>query len=115
MAWMFAATANDMTVGMHFHYHFTPPSPAPIPFYPHPAIGFIKDKLCGSGKADGRQAAKTGAKTKVLVPPHLPWIGPLVTGTAKENTGVQQAWMGAGIGVHPFGGIGFVTLEGKPA
>jgi hypothetical protein len=115
MAWMFAATEQDMTIGLHMHYHFVPPLMPPTPFYPHPAIGLIKDKLCTSVKADNRKAAKTGAKTKVLLPPHLPLLGPLTTGMAKENTGVQTAWMGAGIGVHPFGGIGFVVLEGKPA
>lgn len=115
MAWMFAGTEQDMTVGMHLHYHFLPPYMPPTPFYPHPAIGFIQDKLCGSVKADNRKAAKTGSKTKILLPPHLPLLGPLCTGMPKENTGIQQVWMGAGIGVHPFGGIGFVILEGKPA
>lgn len=115
MAWMFAGTEQDMTVGMHLHYHYLPPLMPPTPFYPHPAIGFIQDKLCGSVKADNRKAAKTGSKTKILLPPHLPILGPLCTGMPKENTGIQQVWMGAGIGVHPFGGIGFVILEGKPA
>jgi hypothetical protein len=115
MAWMFAGTEQDMTVGMHLHYHYLPPYMPPTPFYPHPAIGQIRDKLCGAVKADNRKAAKTGSKTKILLPPHLPIIGPLCTGVPKENTGIQQVWMGAGIGVHPFGGIGFVILEGKPA
>src|SRR5687768_7252147 len=113
---MFAATEQDMTVGMHMHYHYFPPPPMPpVPFYPHPAIGMIRDKLCSTVKADNRKAAKTGAKTKVLLPPHLPLMGPLTHGVGKENTGIQQVWMGAGIGVHPFGGVGFVVLEGKPA
>lgn len=116
MAWMFAGTENDMTIGFHMHYHLVPmPAPTPVPFYPHPAMGILGDKLCENVKADNRKAAKTGTKAKVLMPPHLPLIGPLTTGVAKENTGLQQVWMGAGIGAHPFGGIKFVVLEGKPA
>ncbi|MFC1706201.1 hypothetical protein ACFL59_05160 [Planctomycetota bacterium] len=116
MAWMFAGTENDMTVGMHQHYHYSPPPPMPpVPFYPHPALGFARDKFATKTKIDNRKAARTGSKTKILAPPHLPLIGPLTHGTGKENTGIQQLFVGVGIGVHPFGGIGFCTIEGKPA
>ncbi|GIW70921.1 MAG: hypothetical protein KatS3mg102_0463 [Planctomycetota bacterium] len=116
MAWMFAAVQDDMTVGMHLHYHFlyAPPFP-PTPFYPHPAIGFLRDKFAAKTKIDNKKAARTGTKSKILLPPHLPYIGPFTHGTPKETTGIQQVWMGAGIGVHPFGGIGFIVIEGKPA
>lgn len=115
MAWMFAGTENDMSVGMHLHYHYLPPVMPPTPFYPHPALGIARDKFASKTKVNNRKAARTGTKFKVLMPPHLPLIGPLTHGVGKENTGIQQGWMGAGIGVHPFGGIGFVVIEGKPA
>jgi hypothetical protein len=113
---MFAGTELDMSVGMHQHIHlpwvvFAPPTP----FYPHPAVGFIRDKLATKTKVDNRKAARTGSKFKILLVPHMPWIGPITHGTGKEGTGIQLGFMGAGIGVHPFGGVGFVTIEGKPA
>lgn len=116
MAWMFAATEQDMGVGMHMHYHLPPPVLAPpTPFPSHAAMTFFDDKLATKTKVDNRKAARTGTKAKFLLLPHLPWIGPLSTGMPKDNTGAQQILMGVGIGVHPFGGLGFVTIEGKPA
>jgi hypothetical protein len=128
MAWMFAGTEQDLMVGVHFHQHkkvFPPVVPVPpfyVPMQPsfHPSLGPLRDKLAGTVKVDGRKAAKTGTKAKILLPPHLPvvyflGVGPMEHIMPKENTGIDQIFMGAGIGAHPFGGIGFVVVEGKPA
>ncbi len=116
MAWMFAAVQDDMTVGMHLHIHYlyAPPFP-PTPFYPHPAIGMLSDNFARKTRIDNKKAARTGTKSNVIMPPHLPYIGPFTHGMPKDKTGVQVAWMGAGMGAHPFGGVGFVVIEGKPA
>jgi hypothetical protein len=113
---MFAGVQDDLTVGMHMHYHFLYAPPfTPTPFYPHPAIGMLRDKFAKKTKIDNKKAARTGTKSKIMLPPHLPYIGPFTHGMPKETTGIQVAWMGAGMGAHPFGGVGFVVIEGKPA
>lgn len=121
MAWMFAGTEHDMVVGIHFHLHnmIVPPPVVTVPFTPsiHPALAQLDDKLARTVKVDNRKAARTGSKASVNIPPHLPiiyfaGIGPVMAGSFKDK---DQMFMGVGLGVHPLGGIGFVTIEGKPA
>jgi len=126
MAWMFAGTEQDLMVGVHFHQHnqLIPPHPLPLPPIPmipsfHPSLGPLRDKLAGTVMVDNRKAAKTGTTAKILILPHLPIIyfaglGPMMHVTAKDGTGQDQIFMGAGIGAHPFGGLMFVVVEGKP-